>query len=219
MSRTGDTRILRLTQDNIDSVLQEAEAAIRRESLIIFPTDTVYGIGGAAFSPKVHNQLEALKGVRKDKPYAVLISKLEDIERFAGKPLEGEALRLAKRFWPGTLTLIWHATTEISRKYAPDNSIGFRQPAHVFLRALLKLSDGVLWATSANQSGSPPPAAFSRIKDNILEKAALAIESPEELPGVASTVVDVRTQPLKILREGAISVHEIRTFLGEEPAR
>lgn len=190
---------------------------MQRGLLLIFPTDTVYGIGGAAFSTQVHGLLTDLKGEREQKAYALLISSLDIMERLAGRALEGTALRLAREFWPGALTIVWHAGPAISRQFAAqDSSIGYRLPDHGFLRTLLAATDGVLWATSANRSNASPPAAFDAIDRSVMEKVTLAIDAGEPLLGVPSTVVDARTQPVKVVREGAIKANDIRIFLREE---
>jgi tRNA threonylcarbamoyl adenosine modification protein (Sua5/YciO/YrdC/YwlC family) len=190
---------------------------MQEESLLIFPTDTVYGIGGAAFIPRVYDRLMELKGTRELKAYALLISDIEIMERIAGRALEGAALHLAQRFWPGALTIVWHASLAISREFtASDGSVGYRIPNHSFLRALMQAADGALWATSANRTGEAPPAVFDTIEDAVTSKAALVIDGGESLSGVPSTVVDARVRPVRILREGAIRASEIHAFLSEE---
>lgn len=190
---------------------------LANDLLLIFPTDTVYGIGGAAFSPAVCDQLAELKGTREGKAYALLVSNLNTVERIAGRALDGAALRLAWEFWPGALTIVWHAGINVDFEYtASDNSIGYRVPDHAFLRALLSATGGAIWATSANPPNAPPPATFDSIESCVMEHAALAIDGNETLPGVSSTVVDPRTRPARIVREGAISVKDIRTVLNEE---
>jgi len=217
LSQTGKTKIVRLTRDNEEQILRQASSVLARDLLLIFPTDTVYGIGGAAFSPAVHDQLAELKGTREGKAYALLVSNLDIVQQIAGRALEGAALRLAQNFWPGALTIIWHAGPGVSSDYAaPDSSIGYRVPDHAFLRSLLAAAGGVIWATSANRPNATPPATFNAIESDVMERAALAIDGNETLPGVSSTVVDPRTRPARIVREGAISVKDIRTVLGEE---
>lgn len=216
MSPTGETKILRLTRESEPEVLREALTAIERGQLLIFPTDTVYGIGGAAFVSSVYNRLMELKGTRELKAYALLIASKEIMERIAGRALEGVALHLAQRFWPGALTIVWHASLAISREFAaPDGSVGYRIPDHAFLRALIQAGDGALWATSANRTGLPPPALFGAVENAVMEKAVLAIDGGDRLAGIPSTVVDARVRPVKILREGAIPAREIHAFLRE----
>ncbi|MFH1009803.1 MAG: L-threonylcarbamoyladenylate synthase [bacterium] len=217
MSPTGETKILRLTRENETEVLREAQTAIERGQLLIFPTDTVYGMGGGAFVSGVYNRLMELKGTRELKAYALLIADREIMERIAGRTLEGAALHLAQRFWPGALTIVWHASLGISREFtAPDGSVGYRVPDHAFLRSLMQAGDGALWATSANRTGLPPPAVFGAIENTVMEKALLAIDGGGMLAGTPSTVVDARVWPVRILREGAISAREIHAFLRED---
>ncbi|MBU1937093.1 threonylcarbamoyl-AMP synthase [bacterium] len=217
MSQIGKTRIIQLTENNREQLLQEAAQVVKNGSLLIFPTDTVYGIGGAAFSPSVFRALASAKRARDSKSYVLLVENLEVVNRTAGRNLKSSALSLAKKFWPGPLTIIWYANPDISAKYnAPDGSLGYRIPNHDFLRALLKVSGGLLWATSANRSGSPPPSDFQEIDKDVLKQAALVIDAGEKLTGVASTVVDARMEPVKILREGAIPAAKIHAFLHKD---
>lgn len=217
MSQTGKTEIVRLTRDNEEQIRRQASSVLARDLLLIFPTDTVYGIGGAAFSPAVHERLAELKGTREGKAYALLVSTLDIVQQIAGRALEGAALRLAQEFWPGALTIVWHAGPAVSSDYAAsDRSIGYRMPDHAFLRTLLAAAGGAMWATSANRPNAPPPATFTSIKSDVIERAALAIDGNEKLPGTSSTIVDPRTRPARILREGAISVKDIRAVLAEE---
>jgi L-threonylcarbamoyladenylate synthase len=216
LSQTGNTQILRLKPESWSQVLDKAARTIAEGSLLIFPTDTVYGIGGAAFIPSVYDLLMELKGAREQKAYALLVSSLEIMERVAGRALDGTALRLAQRFWPGALTIVWHGSLGINREFAaPDGSIGYRLPDHAFLRELIAAGDGALWATSANPPGAVPPMAFDGIESAVMEKAALAIDGGETLAGLPSTVVDARTWPVKIVRKGAIPGDEIQAFLSE----
>ena len=217
MSQIGKTKTFQLTENNKEQLLQAAVQTVKKESLLIFPTDTVYGIGGAAFSSAVFRSLSSGKGNRDSKSYVLLVASLEIVENTAGRNLTGAARRLAEKFWPGPLTIIWHANPDISAKYkAPDGSLGYRMPNHDFLRALLQVSGGLLCATSANKSGTPPPADFKEIDNDILNQAAFAVNAGEKLTGVASTVVDARMHPVIILREGAIPAERIHAFLHED---
>jgi L-threonylcarbamoyladenylate synthase len=217
LSQIGKTKIFQLTENNREQLLQAAVQVVKKGSLLIFPTDTVYGIGGSAFSSSVFRSLSSAKGTRDSKAYVLLVASLEIVDNIAGRNLTGAARRLAEKFWPGPLTIIWHANPDISEKYkAPDGSLGYRVPNHDFLHALLATCGGSLWATSANKSGSPPLADFKEIDNDVLKQAALAVDAGEKLTGVASTVVDARTLPVKILREGAIPAGRIHTFLHED---
>jgi L-threonylcarbamoyladenylate synthase len=216
LSQIGKTKIFQLTDNNREQLLRAAAQVVEKGSLLVFPTDTLYGIGGTAFSSSVFRSLSSVKRTRDSKAYILLVANLETVENTAGRDLTGEARRLAEKFWPGPLTIIWHANPDISADYkAPDGSLGYRMPNHDFLRTLLKASGGLLCATSANKSGSPPPTDFKEIDDGVLKQASMAINSDEKLTGVASTVVDARMHPMIILREGAIPADKIHAFLHE----
>ncbi|UXD21812.1 translation factor Sua5 [Ignicoccus pacificus DSM 13166] len=196
-------RVLKLSEVGLEEALREAKEVLERGGLVIVPTETVYGIA----SKLEHAwKIYEIKKRPKSKPLPVQAS-LEDLEKVAY--LDERAKALAKRFWPGPLTMVLKAKPTVPEFVtAGTGKVGLRVPAHPFTLRLLK-EVGPLAVTSANISGGRSP---KRIEEVTVE-ADLAIDAgPCEL-GQASTVIDLTGKEIKVLREGPISLKEILLVL------
>lgn len=175
--------------------IAEAAAVLRRGALVILPTDTVYGMAADPRVPGAEKRLAQAKGRRATKPIPLLASGLAAVERW--RPDFGAVGReLARRFWPGPLTLV----LKTSRGWE-----GFRVPAHPVALALVKASGGLLRVTSANRSGRPPALTANRAAAALGTAAALVLDAGPAPGGIPSTVVRVQGSCWQILRAGAIS--------------
>jgi L-threonylcarbamoyladenylate synthase len=202
--------IRELTADSFVSVVADAVEAIRRGELILFPTDTVYGIGGLAFSRSVFEKLKRVKPEREAKPTAVLIDNIIRMSHCAGDVPSPRIVALAERFWPGPLTIVWKTSGAIPEEFqTPDRSLGYRVPKSDFLLQVLSALEAPLWATSANLPGQKPPGFWAEIKPEVVTACDFAIKTDTLLNGRASTVVDVRAQDPIVVRELAIKEGEI----------
>ena len=187
--------------------LREAAEVVRRGGLIIYPTDTVYGLGCDPLNPEAVEKVFQAKG-RGRKPLPVLASDMEDVERIA--ELSGIASRLAEVFWPGPLTLV------LPRKpVLPDAltcglpSVGVRIPGHDFAIELIRACGGLLVGTSANKSGRPPPRTAQEALEELGEMVELIIDGGPAPLGVPSTVLDLTGPEPRLLREGPIGLSDI----------
>ena len=202
---------IELTDENLRETVRTAVEAARRGDLLLFPTDTVYGLGGLAFSRRVLEKLRKVKPERAEKPTAVLIDGMIRMSQCAGDVPGPRMVALAEAFWPGPLTMIWKVSNAIPQEFhPPDHSLGYRVPDHPFLLEVLRELEGPLWATSANLPGQRPPKIFSEVRHEILDACDFAFHSAKLLTGKASTVVDVRGREPVVLREIAISEEEIK---------
>lgn len=187
-------RILRIQQRNrADSVRQAAEA-LGSGSLVIIPTDTVYGI---AADPRVPGAVERLfdaKGRDRDKPVPMLAACVADVEK-AGAVLSDVERKLAARFWPGSLTLVLDTGQKTE---------GFRIPDFELTLMLLREVGGVLRVTSANLSGEPPALTVADAVAAVGRYVDLALDAGTSPGGTPSTVARVKGGAIMILREGAI---------------
>lgn len=179
------------------------------KEVIIFPTDTVYGIGASIYDKESINKIYDIKGRDFNKPLAVLVSSLEDISKFA---LYDERLKLiSEAFWPGALTVILNTTLEY-KKFSNYETIGVRIPNHHKALSLIK-KYGPLKTTSVNNSGEEPlndyNVIFSRYK-NIVNNI---YKNDMSLSKVSSTVVDLTSREIKVLREGEITLSDILKVL------
>ena len=171
-------QILELTAESHDDCVRQTVASAKRGELILFPTDTVYGLGGLAFSNSVMEKLKRLKPDRSAKPTAVLIDNIIRMSQCAGDVPGRKIVALAETFWPGPLTMVWKMSGAIPDQFqTPDHSLGFRVPNHPFLLDVLRELENPLWATSANIPGQPPPRFYSEVKEPVIKMCDLVIKS------------------------------------------
>lgn len=204
-------RTFELTADNAADAARTMIEAAREGDLILFPTDTVWGLGGIAFSRRVMEKLRRIKPERAAKPTAVLIDGTIRMSQCAGEVPSRRIVALTEAFWPGPLTLIWKASTAIPDEFqTPDRSLGYRVPDAPYLLDVMRDLETPLWATSANPPGHPAPRLFSEVKDIVLQACDLVIQTRQFLSGRASTVVDVRGREPVLIRESAVREDDIR---------
>ncbi len=175
--------------------------------LVAFPTDTVYGLGALVFDEHAVSQLYDVKERGIEKAIPVLIGDLSQLEHVsAGKNSMCE--KLAKRFWPGALTIVVARNSAIPDAVTPLPTVGVRIPKFGPTQELLRLT-GPLAVTSANVSGQGSPSTAAGVEAQLGGRIALILDGGVTPGGMPSTVVDcTRSQPV-ILREGPISLEEI----------
>lgn len=180
-----------------------AAKVIKNGGLVIFPTETVYGIAANFLDGKAMERLCRVKARPEGKPFTVHISDL-NIIRDMGCEITGIAEKLINEFWPGPLTII--LKSHKSRK------IGFRMPANKIALELIMASGVPVVAPSANLSGKPAPTTAEEAMADLEGKIDIVIDGGITNVGVESTVIDLTVSPPKILREGAIKSEEILKF-------
>jgi L-threonylcarbamoyladenylate synthase len=190
-------------------LIKKATEAFKEGKIVVFPTDTVYGVGVVIDDLRAIERLYRLKGRPATKPTPVLVGNIEQVEELVTK-IRPEVKKLLEKFWPGGLTLVLSAKKE----KVPDlmrgggETIGVRMPNHpLLLKVLQKLGKAIV-APSANFAGKPPPKKFSEIDSTFLEKADFVVSGKCGL-GIPSTVLDVTKKPWKIIREGPVSAKEL----------
>ncbi len=183
--------------------LPEALKTLRQGGLVAFPTDTVYGLAALAHRADAILQLFEAKGRDTTKAIAVLIGSLEQLNQMT-PGLPESALKLARRFWPGALTLVVERHPDLPEVLSPLPTIGIRMPDHALALALLQAS-GPLATTSANRSGAANPLTAADVLAQLDGQVDLILDGGTCPGGVPSTVVDCTGPELKILRVGAIT--------------
>ena len=208
------SRVLSLSEDR-DAALDAAAAEIRAGGIIVFPTDTVYGVGGDAFNQFATERVFEAKRRPRAMPLPVLVAwprqawaLCSDVPRAAAD--------LAAAFWPGGLTLILPAADGLSLDLGETNGkIAVRMPAHDDLIELIA-SVGPLAATSANISGSPTHSTVEEILASLGDGVGLYLDGGPAKADVPSTIVDCARLRPKVVREGAIPKKEIQRALGRD---
>lgn len=174
----------------------------------VFPTDTVYGIAAHPDFPEALERIYAIKGRRPDKPVALLASDAEAPQRL-GAAMPPVARALARRFWPGALTLVLDV---------PGGTEGFRVPDSEIARAVLAACGGLLRVTSANFSGEPAARGFAEIPERLLAQCDAAIDGGVCPGGVPSAVVRVGASgAVEVLRAGGAEISMAVAALAPTP--
>lgn len=213
--------------DSRSAGLAAAQQAIASRACIVLPTDTVYGIGADAFSPQAVATLLAAKGRGRSMPPPVLVPRLQTMDGLA-VDVSVEARALAEAFWPGGLTLIFHAQPSLTWDLGDTKgTVALRMPDDEIALDLLALT-GPLAVSSANRTGQPAARTAAEAQEQLAESVEVYLEAGqrpvEGSEGIPSTIVDATDFPLRVVREGAVSLEELRAVvptvlgLGEEPA-
>jgi len=204
-----------LLQLNYKNDLSEAVNIIKNGGIIIYPTDTLYGIGCNPFDPSAIRKLNKLKK-RSNKPLPVLCSDLNHAENLVYLGELGK--KLASRFWPGGLTIIAKNMVDNLPMDLIGNSggIGVRIPNHEGALKIISCCGGKLVATSANISGRETAQTPEEIRCIFEDKFDVLIYGDYKPSGVQSTVVDVVNGTARIIREGIVSTKELKRTLNSE---
>ncbi len=186
-----------------------AEAA-RFGQVVVFPTDTVYGIGTNALLPEAVLGVFKAKGRPTDKPLILLVADPSDVDRYV-IGVNDAARRLIKEYWPGPLTLIFKKSTLVPEEVtAGGNTVGIRCPDDIIARTLIKLVGVALATTSANITGKPSPKNAEEAKESMMGRVDYIIDGGQVKLGVESTVVDMSSEEPKLVREGHIPWDELK---------
>ena len=180
---------------------------IKKGSLIIYPTDTVYGLGAIVTNEQSINNVYLAKSRSFTSPLIALLSSVDKVEEVAYVSDKNKELldKLAKAFWPGALTVILKRKEHIpSIMVSGGDTIGVRIPNLDLAIKIIDLAGGILATTSANISGEATPKS----------KVDILIDSGECKLGEASTIIDLTSDVPKILRKGAILIEEIEKIIG-----
>ena len=171
--------------------------------MIAFRTDTFYGLGADPFNAAAVARVRALKGREENKPILLLLSDASVVDRFvADRSKEFE--EVASKFWPGPLTIVGRAVANLPAEItAGTGTVGVRVPADEDVRDLVRECGGALTATSANPSGSEPARSAKEVREYFGDRIDLVIDGGEVTATEPSTVLDVTTSPMRIIRQGA----------------
>jgi L-threonylcarbamoyladenylate synthase len=193
---------IRLAETDRAEALQSAVQVIRGGGIVLYPTDTVYGLGCDPFSEAAVKRLSAVKKRPDTKLFLILVLNGNEARPLASSVPDSFGF-LAERVWPGPITMIFEKNRD-AEPFPGSDSIGIRCPRWHFLRDFLRLLGSPLISTSANRAGEAPIGdpeqawqQFSEVIDLFLDFGKL----PQDRP---STLVDLRYDPPKILREGAM---------------
>lgn len=200
--------------------LEAPAQALREGRLVAFPTETVYGLGANAFDATAVEGIYRAKGRPSDNPLIVHLANVEDVWKVA-TAFPTIAQRLAARFWPGPLTLVLPARSQLPRVTLGGlQTVAVRLPSHPVAQQLLRLADVPVAAPSANRSGRPSPTTAAHVFADLGDRMDYLIDGGPCLVGVESTVLDVTVTPPVLLRPGGIPKEVLEATVGtiEVPA-
>jgi len=195
--------------------LAMAAEILRSGGLVAFPTETVYGLGADATSESAVARIYAAKGRPEHNP---LIAHVESLELARAQGVfSGNAAKLAEAFWPGPLTLVLPAASQVSvcpRARAGNNTIALRVPAHPVALALVTAAGVPIAAPSANRSGRVSPVTAEHVLDDLDGRIDLVLDGGRCPMGLESTIVACLDGPPRLLRSGALSRAALEEALG-----
>lgn len=194
--------------------LDAANETLRRGGLVAFPTETVYGLGADATNAAAVRRIFAAKGRPSTNPLIVHVSDSHVAQRYA-KHWPPEAEALARRFWPGPLTLVVPKSDAIVPVVtAGRETVGIRAPDHPVALELLRAFDGPVAAPSANRSNRVSPTTAGHVRRELGDRVDLILDGGRCRVGIESTVLDLtRSRPV-ILRPGAVTREQIEAIVG-----
>lgn len=195
-----------------DDAVARCASIVKEGGVVVFPTDTIYGIGCDPFNDQAVGRIFAIKGRDEKKPLPVLAYNVKDAEKIVSLGITGMAL--AGKYWPGALTIVAPIVDlKISRRVtAGGRSLAVRVPANECVLSLLRRCRYIV-GTSANPSGGRPLKSSQEVLDSSLDGYDALLDGGPVEKGVESTIVDVTGKP-KVLREGAIKSKEVMELIG-----
>lgn len=209
-----NTIIQRIDPENFrDEELQEACSILQKGSLVAFPTETVYGLGGDALRQEASAKIYMAKGRPSDNPLIVHIADMDSLRDVADNVSE-EALQLAENFWPGPLTMIFKKREKVPKSTTGGlETVAVRMPSHPVARALIRESGVYIAAPSANTSGRPSPTKAEHVREDLDGRIDMILDGGAVGIGLESTIVDMSTNVPTILRPGYITKEMLERVL------
>ena len=208
-----ETELLRAEKENIDAVARRAADLLNAGKVVAIPTETVYGLAASIYREEALREVYAVKGRPQDNPVIVHISNLDMLEEVAAEVPES-ARKLADRFWPGPLTMIFRKTDKVSDVITCGlGTVAVRYPSHPAAMAIIQQTGAPLAAPSANLSGRPSPTTAEHCVHDLWGKVPLIVDGGPCDVGVESTVISLAGEIPVILRPGIVSLEDIRQVL------
>lgn len=197
------------------SKIKKAADIIKDGGLVAFPTETVYGLGADVFNEKAVKKIFVAKKRPFDDPLIVHIADISDLHKLA-KIIPETAVKLAKKFWPGPLTMVFKKA-----KSVPDcvtaglDTVAVRMPENNIALKLIKVSGTPIAAPSANIFTKPSPTSAKHVIEDLSGKIPMIIDAGQTKIGLESTVLDLTSKIPMILRPGKITAEELKPILGK----
>ena len=192
------------------SVIREAAEIIKKGGTVVFPTETVYGLGADALNEKAAKSIYKAKGRPSDNPLIIHISEYEDLKKIT-KEIPKNADILINKYWPGPLTIIFKKSNQVPYSTTGGlDTVAVRMPNHQVALELIKASGTCIAAPSANISGRPSPTKGEHVIEDLEGRVNMIIDGGDQKIGIESTIIDLTVTPPVILRPGYITYEMIK---------
>lgn len=192
----------------------QAVHTLRDGGVIALPTDTLYGISANALDETAAAKVFSVKGREERSPLPIFLSDPDDLFRY-GRDVPAAAVRLAEKFWPGKLTIVVKKSDLIPAVVSGGlDTVGLRVPGHPVPREIVAQLGAPITATSANVSGKPALTAAADVVAELGARLDLVLDGGQLAPSAPSTVIDLTSDPPRILRQGAVSPSDIQKLAG-----
>jgi L-threonylcarbamoyladenylate synthase len=199
---------INLRRISSDAIHQTA-TSVKRGDVILYPTETIYGLGCNALNEQAVAKIFQIKGRPETKPLLVLAGNKEMLKSLVAE-IPPVALKLMRKFWPGPLTIVFNAKHNLNPLLtAGTGKIGIRIPGNMFCLKLLKEARVPIVSTSANISGVQQDPSIQSLKKIFSEKVELIVDAGDLPLSMPSTVVDVTSELPVVVREGAIAKQKL----------
>jgi len=210
-----DTKVIRLKDNQDNSIYEVAGKIIKEGGLVAFPTETVYGLGGDALNPESSRKIYAAKGRPSDNPLIVHVSNWEAIKPIVSF-IPKNAELLAEKYWPGPLTMIFKKSDKVPYETTGGlDTVAVRMPSHPVAKAFIEAAGGYVAAPSANVSGRPSPTTSQYVEEDMMGRIDMILDGGQVEIGLESTIVDVTGDIPMILRPGYVTQEMLTELLGK----
>ncbi|MGB9105046.1 MAG: L-threonylcarbamoyladenylate synthase [Terriglobales bacterium] len=199
------------------SLVAYAAEQIKSGQVLGMPTDTFYGLAADPFNLRAVERVYEIKSRSRHKPLSLLIESEDQAEMLARDPLPDEFYELARKFWPGPLTIIVPAASRLPLKVtANTGNVALRIPSANIPLSVIRAAGVPITATSANLSGASECTTAAAVRDQLQERIAIIVDGGPSPRDVSSTIVDLSEGGWRVLREGAVPRQAIADTLGGE---
>lgn len=198
--------LITLTKNNYNEILLKAKEVLIKGGVIAYPTETLYGLGAKYDLESALEKIFQLKNRPEEKALTLIIGKVEQLSLIT-ESISPSAKDLIEKFWPGPLTLVFKAKKGLSERLKINNTIAVRIPGESFALRLARSVEFPITATSANISNLPAAQDAETVLNYFDGKLDLVIDGGRTVSKQPSTIVDVSTETIKVIRQGIIDIN------------
>lgn len=210
-----ETLVRTVNGEGPEEYYKEASKILKKDGLVAFPTETVYGLGGNALDENAAKKIYAAKGRPSDNPLIVHIANMQALEDLTSS-VPKKAYQLAEAFWPGPLTLVLPKSEQVPLGTTGGlETVAIRMPNHPVALHLIAASGLYLAAPSANTSGRPSPTLAEHVLEDLKGRIEMILDGGMVEVGIESTIVDVTEEIPTILRPGCITKEMLEKVVGQ----